>query len=90
MISDALISNTMLFCSSPLGTNFEQMPRLKARINREIISAEMTDFKISSPSIVMRIADRKYYVWLVKPANSLATSIRIKIGGQVYALADTG
>lgn len=90
MISDALISNTLLFCSNPLGTNFEQMPRLKARINSEIISAEMTDFKISSPSIVMRIGGRKYYVWMVKPAHSLATPIRIKIGGQAYSLADTG
>lgn len=90
MISDALISNTLLFCSNPLGTNFEQMPRLKARINGEIISVDMTDFKISSPSIVMRIDGRKYYIWLVEPADSLATPIRIKIGGRPYALAYTG
>lgn len=84
-----LISNTMRFGTDTADTDFKQLPRLKARVRGSLITVKMTDFKISSPSLVVRIDGQKYYVWLVDPADSVATQLHIKIGGKTYAVGNT-
>lgn len=86
-----LTSNTMRFGTDYIDIDFAKMPRLKALIGGEIITVKTTDFKISSPSLVMRINGEKYYVRLV-PITSMSykTPLRLKINGKNYAVASTG
>lgn len=50
-----LTSNTMRFGTDYFDLSLAKMPCLKALVKGEVISVEMTDFKISSPSLVIRI-----------------------------------
>lgn len=83
-----LTSNTMRFGTDSFG-EFERMPHLKVLINNQPVEFEMTDFKVSSPSIVVRINKKMYYIQLVEPTSKVASPLRIKIEGNTYALANT-
>ena len=83
-----LTSNTMRFGTDSFG-EFERLPRLMVRINNQELEIEMTDFQVSSPSIVVRIKKKNYYIRLVEPTTAVASPLRIKIEGNTYALANT-
>lgn len=85
-----LISNTMRFGTDTFDLALEKLPCLKALINGETISVEMTDFKISSPSLVIRINGKNYYIRLTSPTNATKTPLRVKINGDAYAIASSG
>ena len=83
-----LTSNTMRFGTDSFG-EFTQVPRLMARINNQELEIETTEFQVSSPSIVVLINKKKYYIRLVEPTTAVASPLRIKIEGSTYALANT-
>ena len=83
-----LVSNTMRFGTDNTG-DFTPLPRMKLLLNGKTTDIKLTDFPISSPCIAVRINGGIFYMWLVSPNDAVASQIRVKIGGQTYAVANT-
>lgn len=80
-----LKSNTMRFGTDEF--EFSSMPTLYARVNGENMGFLCTEDRLSVPAIGIRFNGTTYYIYLVNASSSLASSVRIRIDGTVYALA---
>lgn len=82
-----LVSNTMRFGTDK--ADFTPLPHMKVSLGKETFDIKLTDSPMSSPCVATRINGGIFYMVLVPPSDTFATKIRVKINGNVYAVANT-